>query len=236
LYRSVLLPKTPGMPLVSFPPLRLILPSPAGRRIFQGAAPLSSLYRQAYAGDPEWYFGDSLYNDFYFNPILEIKDKSKFTINHSIGQGVYWYSITVPASRTTLASIREIMRRDLYDYFGYDVKVEKRIRSYYKMTCTEAVRKKLKTKGGHPDWKGDNGGLKMTNMPWNPSFVGNLFRTPGLCVIDDTGIKGNIDIDFPANLTDFEDEKKALKAIGIDVVKAEKEFKVIVIREKPDQK
>ena len=236
LYRSVLLPQTTGMPSAGWPPLRLILPYSPGARIFQGAAPLSSLYRQAYAGDPEWYFGDSLYNIFYFHPVLEIKDKSKFTIDPSTGQGVYLYSITVPASRTTLASIREIMRRDLYDYFGYDVKVEKRIRSYYKMTCTEAVRKKLKTKGGRPDWKGDNAGLKMTNMPWNPALVGNLFRTPGLCVIDNTGIKGNIDIDFPVNLTDFEDEKKALKAIGIDVVKAEKEFKVIVIREKPDQK
>ncbi len=99
----------------------------------------------------------------------------------------------------------------------------------------------LKTKGGQAFiHNGKAEGLTLTNQPVSAlaDFIlaqSEVFRTA--IVIDDTGIKGNIDIKLDCNLTDYVDIVRALRENGLDLVKGEKEMKVLVIRDKqPDTK
>ncbi len=212
---------------------------------------LSWLYKLAYIGRPSWNYGDSLYNEYYLKPILEIKDTGKFIPNHATGEGIFSYSARYPRNNKYSfepndaylkgllgkEDIRLRMQRDLNNYFNYDVQIETRKVPVYNLVVKDDRAGRLKTKGGrtkldYPD--GSYAGINAKNITISQVIQQLvLSRRPAstheIPIFDATEIKDNIDIKIDAIF--FEDWLKELQKNGLDVVLTEKDMKCIVVRD-----
>jgi hypothetical protein len=238
LFRSLLSKWRPGIPMQQSDYFWSISPP---YHLFQlSCVSLSNLYDCAY-GDTIWnipYSGNSMmpnsYGKYWLNPLLELPDSSNFEYDLKTGRGLYCYSLSVPLSKAKTLIMREIMKNDLRNYFGYDVSVELRQMPYWKLIASEDAKINLRTKGiaisadsdadGYSRFEIINGPVyKLIQVLW-----GNHQSEPPF--IDETGIKGNIDIRLDADLSDLNDIKKSLQQYGLDLEKSVKEMKVIIIR------
>ena len=128
--------------------------------------------------------------------------------------------------------MQQVMQSELKNYFGYEVRVEKRVLPYWRLIATAEARTKLRTKGGQSNVTGNHLGVKITNKPvssliyiiWGENQDEPFFA-------DETGITGNIDLDLNCLLTDFNDLKNELKKNGLELVQGRKEMNAIVIRD-----
>ncbi|MBS1682215.1 MAG: redoxin domain-containing protein [Bacteroidetes bacterium] len=202
--------------------------------------PLYGLYNYAYLGQSDWDASDSLMNGkFYTKPLLEICDTSLFQydFNVEVGKGTYNYSLTIPPDEVSLSMIMALMQRDLKTVFKYVVSVETRTMPVWKLIAKPGAANKLKTKGEKKFFTpGTNvTGYKIVNWP-RQYLIGSLSfylkeRYRGDVFVDETGVSGNIDFTFEADMTDIQDIRKNLQKQGLDLVRGEKELKVIVIRD-----
>lgn len=211
-----------------------------------------TLYRLAFTGRDHWNYSDTLlYSSFYYNPILKVRDSSLFLVDRATGKNLFSYSICFPEERMAEQTyhpysiernpkLQQMIRRDLENYFGFDVQVEVRKMPCYRLIATKEARIKLKTKGEktsvtRPD--GEKAGIVAKNIPiyqllryLNNSGGHPKLSETGLTFIDDTGILGNIDIIIDAIY--FSDWIKELNKNGLRLEHGEREMKVIVIRDK----
>lgn len=201
--------------------------------------PLYGLYNYAYIGGSDWDASDSLNGKFYPKPILEICDTSLFQhdFTFDVGKGTYNYSLTIPPADVSQSTIMTLMQRDLKTAFKYDVAVETRTMPVWKLIAKPGAAKKLKTKGGEKFFTpGSNvTGYKIVNWPCQYLIASLSFylneRYRGEVFVDETGISGNIDFTFEADMTNMSDIRKNLHKQGLDLVRGTKELKVIVIRD-----
>ncbi len=203
---------------------------------FEAVWSLPMLYTYAYIGNTDWYYGDSLYSDFYINPLVVDVDSSRFFPDVANGDNMYWYSLIVPPSKLTANYLLTGIQRDLDYYFGYEVKVEKRKMPYLRIVAKPDARRKLETKGGEEfvDPNVNNSWFKGTNIPLERFLKIFCYLTnQGLRVpfVDETGIDYHIDIDVDIVYQSFEDIRKVLNKVGLDVERGEREYKVLVIRD-----
>jgi uncharacterized protein (TIGR03435 family) len=212
----------------------------ADKGMYQGTGlPLVWLYTMAYAGVINWQFGDSLYQVMSQSLVLEIKDTALFQFDFQLASGIYNYSLLVPPQKASREYLMKMMQKDLKGYFGYDVFIETRKMPYWKLIASEKAKRTLLTKGKKQVSIWSDNAYVIQNSP-----VENLLGLVAahevyskLPFMDETGIKGNIDIalsvDLLANkvLVSFEDIRKALKEKGLDLVKGERTMKVLVIKD-----
>lgn len=125
----------------------------------------------------------------------------------------------------------EVMRRDLKNYFGYEVSRETRMMPYWSLTATEEAKGKLKSKSKTFEDERDATRIKAKKISMELVLAQIEQYNVGIPIIDDTNIKGLIDIDFSANMMDIEDVRKEFKKLGLILEKNKKEFKVLVIRD-----
>ncbi|WP_299672841.1 TlpA disulfide reductase family protein [uncultured Polaribacter sp.] len=200
--------------------------------------PLPQLYYMAYGDTIPYRWGTiNSYGKYWYEPLLETKDSLNPNWSPKNEELRYNYSLTVPKEKGSAQYLQEAMRRDLQTYFGYAVSVETRMMPYWKLVATKKAKRKLKTK-----YQGD----KMTQGKEFLPNTGCAFRNGtisqvinlissyyqrGAPFIDETGIDFRIDFELEAILTDFEDVKRGLQKSGLDLVKGEKEMKVVVIRD-----
>lgn len=198
---------------------------------------LGDLYRIAYFGKTyRWHYGDSANGNYHYSPILEIKDKSKFESDYSLGKNLFCYSQILPQERRNPREMREVLKRDLKNFLGYDVTIEYREMPYLSLTLSRDARSALITKGG--DRKKSTSSLTHINSINRPisDVLTFLSYNLGLVetdrpIVDETGMEGNIDIQFNAIMTDLDDVKRALREKGLLLVEKKKRMKCIVIRE-----
>lgn len=197
---------------------------------------LGDLYRLAYFGRTYWYPEDSVFGHVRYSPILEIEDKSKFESNFSLGKNLFCYSQVLPFERRNPDQMMEVMQRDLKNFFGYDVEVEMRQMPYLSLVVSDTA--KMKSLTSNRRLGESSSSLIDINYIDKPIF--NLvallnFRLNlvliDLPLIDETGIRNNVDVSFKAIMTDLSEVKAALQKLGLDVVKKKRLMKVIVIRE-----
>ena len=200
------------------------------------SVPLYWLYNYAYMGQNRWsLFRDSLYGKVSLTPVLEISDPTPFDFDFGKKaiKGLYNYSLSVPISKATPQFMMEMMQGELKSYFGYDASIEIRKMPCWKLIATENAKQNLKTKGGailHSEFLPT--GISLKNVPINEILMEiSTYHQTEPPFIDETDITTNIDISIDALLTDLHDIKEALIRIGLDLVKTEKEMKVIVIRD-----
>jgi thiol-disulfide isomerase/thioredoxin len=199
---------------------------------FETLGTVDRLYNLVYTGKNIIRFDDSVYGKFYAYPVWETKDSSlAFNGKDPI---LFCYSLSVPSSRSSEEYLKQHMQRDLQNYFGYEVSVETRKMPCWKLVVNEDALKSPKTLGGTEFFKSWNGaGLIAKNWPIQ-RLIRTIYVSTGqhLILFNDTGIEGNIDIDLSNCLmSDMNSLKKNLQANGLDLIKGEKEMKVIVVRD-----
>lgn len=238
-YRALITEFIPGTPKMGWP-VNQLFRFPFGitqdsRVLFEGSESLEALYRFAFTGYLQWSNYDTIYKYVYPKIILEMEDSSLF---RSADSGQYVYSLVAPKMHWSATYLMESMQNDLKRYFGYDARMESRIFSYLKIVATDKV-EKLKTKGEKTSLKTDYIMYKGINCPLNSFFQSSLgklnyWETLGKVpvIINETGIDYNVDIDVKINCTDWKDVQKVFKELGFEFVAAEKEFKVLVIRDR----
>ena len=202
-----------------------------------GCAPLFWLFNLAYFGKDLWGIWD---NDFYgkisVKPILELSDSSAFDFDftHDVGKGIYNFSVKLPDERVSRHAILTELQKCLQNAFGYSASIEMRERPVWKLIAIKEVAK-LKTKGETPLIEDEAGtGYTLKNQDVRTllaAIQSYLHNEDWLPFMDETGISGNIDIALDADLTSFEGVRKELQRHGLDLVKAKRRMKVLVIRE-----
>lgn len=208
--------------------------------------PLYALYNYAYIGRWTWSWRDpDFYGKYYYKPVLEMQDSSLFDYDYrfNVGKGTYNYSLNIPPGKVSKEYLMEEIRSNLKSIFGYEVLIDVRQMPVWKLIAMPGVDKKLKTMGGTVDtglgnpqtgYKNISAGFAIKNQPIThllnliTSIVSEGDLTP---FFDETNITTNIDITIEADLTDFEDIKKALRRHGLDFVRSTKKMKVVVIRD-----
>lgn len=203
--------------------------------LVQGCGTLEQLYRFAYTGYSGWDYGDPLYHEMYPLPQLELANMKDFMTNPVTRQGYYCYSLSVPPERATVPDLMKLMQSDLKEYFGYDVRIEKRKMPVYRLTASPDASEALKNKradrsGDHHGWLG----IRLTNITMSILIeqVFNKHIRDKPPIIDDTGINTKIDINLDANLWDLSDIRSQLEKIGLFLIEDEQVLNVIVISKK----
>ncbi len=196
------------------------------------AASLKQLYLYAYFGAESWRVRDtSLYGKYSNNLALEIHDSSLFQSSSTKNQ--FCYSLIVPPDKGSKENLQIAMQRDLKTYFGYDVSVEARKISCWRLVSTEKAAAMLKAKGGNEYIETiiPNAIYNLHNVSTNGlnGLVQCVANVTKGTVIDETGITGKIDITL--HMMDVDDLKQSLRSSGLDLIQSEKEMKVLVIRD-----
>lgn len=196
--------------------------------------PLEALYKYAYYGRLGWSSMDTAWYGKYFpRAIIETADSSVFHFDYTVvpAKNVFCYSMIMPAELATEKRMQEFMQRDLQNYFGFEVSIETRKFSCLKLIATDEAPLKLRTKGeAHVNQYIEI--IPRAKYRLQNATVGRLIRglgSFGNVILDETGIKGNIDITIECVTED--DILKSLQENGLSLVPTEKEMKVLVIRD-----
>lgn len=231
LYRSILVKFNPEQSVGN----RAIFNSEIGRLLQFVNVSMDDLYMMAY-GDTVHrlpMLEQSSYGRLYQRPIWENKEANKY-FNNSRNASLYFsYSMKTP-TQLPVRQLQENMQRDLKNYFGFDVKVEKRMMPYWKLIAKPSAIRELATKGGEPyDGEYDYAEFTLNNVPISRLikylWAHNQKEPP---FVDSTGIVGNIDINLKVFAFDsIEKIKWALRENGLDLILVQKEMDVIVIRD-----
>lgn len=170
--------------------------------------------------------------------VLEVKDPSGVISNQNGAPFKAWlrdhawcYEVIVPSQLS--ANVFEIMRSDMTRLFPqYIASVEKRA-----MPCLVLVRTsdndKLKSSQTSSVSNADAFSLSITNSSIQllVSQLNHYLQHLNKPVVDDTGYKGNVDINLDARLSSVEDLRKALKAYDLDLIEKKHDIEVLVIRD-----
>ncbi len=195
--------------------------------------PLEKLYLSAYLGGADW---KSLAKEMkYPYIVLEVSDSGLFEFDYNTPdfKGLYNYNLAVPATKLKDYNFfLKTFQQELKNAFGFEAVVENRSVPVWKLTAKPGTAEKLRTKGTIIKQGGSPIGIPLINQPVSRLIkIIYSYHQGDFPIIDETGIEHNIDIKIEALMTDLEDIRKSLQKNGLDLVKAEKEMKVLVIRD-----
>src|SRR5882724_1330358 len=244
LYRSLLSNWTPGTPLYE---QEKMVYSESENNVFHHpgrfelcGTTVSRLYSAAYLGRWGFAMDDSaFYGKLWPKPIFEVQDSTLLKLDVITGKNYYCYSLVIPPSKAKREYMMRIMQNDLKNYFGYDVSIQIRKMPYWKVITTGEAKEKLRSKVNGAELVGTE--IK----PWSKYSYKNLpmfefikiieffsgVTNVGSPILDETGINEPIDITVEWFKNDYNSVRKALQKNGLDLVKGEKEMKVLVIQD-----
>jgi hypothetical protein len=146
----------------------------------------------------------------------------------------YCYDLVLPAGIP--GSGYAWFRSDIDRIFPkYDVKIEHQTRKYIALQRTSEINK-LHSAGGPQVWTQDQYGLTMHYQNWK-MFYWQLddyyFQQSPLPVVDETGLKGAIDIELTANMSDVTSLNEALKNYDLKIVEKTGAIDIMVVSDRP---
>lgn len=232
---------------------------PGEGRVRASTVTLSQLYNIAYS-DTLWNqfrgrkmstlkFPDTLENPFvrtpygrhWYKPLIETQDAVPFDTKYN-------YSLILKDAGINAQRLKQIMQRDLAEHFRYDASVE-----FREMPCWRLVVKdrklirglRAKEKEGSFDVvENDDGSYSLNNatsrdiiwmLATNYGYLdfdyGLMPKETQFPFFDETGIDFLIDFRFRKDYT-FDQFKRYLNSMGLDVVRGNRRMKVIVIRDR----
>ncbi|MEP7376212.1 MAG: TlpA disulfide reductase family protein [Chitinophagaceae bacterium] len=188
----------------------------------------------------------SSYGLYWYKPILQVKDSSKFTSPAN----KYNYSLKVPLEKGSASFLRDAMQRDLDIYFGYKATVDSRLMPCWKLVASDEAKILLQTKMRGQDFKEEKNDSAYLFYNANIQDIIRLFTIaygygiaqPNMAIgapfIDETDITGQID--FWITHTEFDEMKKGdidagmkfLERLKLKMKKGEKKMKVVVIADR----
>ncbi|MBN8837173.1 MAG: redoxin domain-containing protein [Sphingobacteriia bacterium] len=208
---------------------------------------LNALYELAYFGTPgtdslnSWFWSDDKYEKSIPKPILEIKDKSAFGFDYLSGKNMFAYSLLVPKNiARNIDAVKEYLQRDLKMTFGYDARLEIRKMPYWRLILLDTTLKdKLTSKGDSTYFQNiiNNYSFRAKNLTLRQFIHWFECINTSYPVINETGITGGVDISINGCLrtASFNDVRKVLQEIGMDIIQGSKNFQVLVLRDPVDR-
>jgi thiol-disulfide isomerase/thioredoxin len=164
---------------------------------------------------------------------LDVSDTSKYVFAAHETANLYCYELVAPT--TDWDSIKIMMREDLKRYFNLQAVMEKR-----KMICLVISAEDTALLSTNSLGKAYGKGYNMFsvdthNRPfWAFIYLlafDYLFHSP-YPIIDETGIKGKVNLHFDAKMDDWRSIAAGLKKYKVNMRLEEREIPVLVIREK----
>ncbi|MBN9382733.1 MAG: hypothetical protein J0H74_18355 [Chitinophagaceae bacterium] len=185
-------------------------------------ADLKTLYRIAYTGYQRFAPSDSVYGHIFPYPLVELSDDHGL-LKEAAGRK-YNYSLSLPENQGKKEGLLNYMRKDLDNYFGSHVVVERRRMPYWKVTL-------------------DTGKNSIKTVPyetyrsyWLDALLFQLseYDKDGLYFINESGLEDRGCIELPAfySYTRKTDLFTIMINAGFKIEKSEKEMAVIVVRDK----
>ncbi|MNL01980.1 hypothetical protein D3C87_1224680 [compost metagenome] len=206
---------------------------------------LMDLYNVAYFGQSRLWWSDSLYKTHQFFssysrgnilPFLETRDSSDFFYDFKTFDGLYTYSLSVPKEKASRDFIMKCIRLDLQKYFHYDAKIEIRLRPIWRLvvidkSAVEKLRVKASEDPSHskPLEYSAYKNVPVTTLTGILSQLMSKNYDKAVTFFDETGIDYNLNLKLTSNLRDLESVKHELTKSGLDLIKGEREMKVLMI-------
>lgn len=208
-----------------------LLPIEDGRYFQVTGVPLKHLYYIAFTGRAFWPIQDSLYPRF----------TRSFVVDSIPGQsaGVDWnklynYRIAFHDRQDPLLFL-QTLQEDLNRAMAYTAGVERRVMPYWRLVALNGDTMRVATRDTHAATHGKvtQASLHYINHPLWP-LVANLqaLYSDGPPILNETGIRGPIDLHLDAILSDWNSVVAGLRSAGLDLVKGHKMMDVIVLRPK----
>lgn len=232
-YRSILCKWTPKDPVFNTSQYY----RDRGRSDILGKS-IDFLYMYAYLGsyDDDIPPYDAAYGLYWPKAVIEVHDTSAFIPDKKTGSNMFSYSLKVPISKDTPGKMKHIMQQDLSNFFGYSAIFELRKMPCWKLLAAPDAESKLslvyqKVDKNHAVASWDELIIKNEKIALLITGIAESTHMSGVPIIDETNLKNDINIylDFIPN--DLASMQKALRKYGLDLVKGEKEMKVLVIRD-----
>jgi hypothetical protein len=144
---------------------------------------------------------------------------------------MFSYSLILPPEKGSKENLQKAVQRDLETYFGFHASIESRKFRFWRLVATDSAAAKLATKGNKRGYEEiiPRVIVKNSNVPMNHLVNYCLMYTNGELIVDETGIKQNID--FTADMMDFDGMVKCLAKYGLKLIPSEREMKSLVIRD-----
>lgn len=187
--------------------------------------------------DPDFYlmFGGRLIWEARDSTLLfSLDTKEEF---RKLPDSIKWFSYEIILPRSDSARINELMLQDLNDYFGhhYNIVGSREVREVECWVLASVDSTKIMSKGENISIRIDQNSkqIQVSNitvdefMFWWQAL--SLYYHP-VPIINETGIKGTIDLDLEVDPSDFEAVKKAISAYGLEFRLEKRLLDMIVIR------
>jgi thiol-disulfide isomerase/thioredoxin len=167
---------------------------------------------------------------------LEVPDTTKYVMevnSRQVTANMYCYELVAPT--TSRDTLRMLMREDLKRYFNLEARMEKR-----KITCLVISADDTTLLSANSTVKRFGKGYNMysvdaPNEPFWEFIFGLAFdylvRSP-YPILDETGIKGKVNLHFDAKMDDWKSIATGLKKYSVKMRLEEREIPVLVIKEK----
>lgn len=204
-----------------------------------GAESFPELYMLAYFGrviTPD----DSAFGKIYSRPVLEVTNDAPFIGNSQKedSSNLYIYKLKYPDNIKDVKAIMHVMQNDLKNYLGYDVSLEERDVPCWILTATDEARKKLPSTSPHYLNGNMDTGFVAKKFPIKDLIKGIWWTLPDRTVpiINETGIKGNIDIEIKHLIINQKEMNKGLVENGLILTKGIKKMTALVIRDPEKEK
>jgi hypothetical protein len=150
---------------------------------------------------------------------------------------MYNYALYLDSSRISQRVMMDILQNDLKNTFGFYASVQKRSCPVVRLISTDTtLNTKLISRSSKSSFSKGSlaAGFKARNISVD-AFLTILINTLGEADIrpffNETGINGNIDIDFDANMYSFEDVQYELAKYGLALVTGSRDLDVVVIKD-----
>jgi hypothetical protein len=207
---------------------------------------LQGLIRIAYTGLPAWNGYSSLYDSLSMNLVSESSNTSLLPKADRLkGKNLFSYSLTINRKGATPKDFRKALLNELEQAFGFSSGIEMRQVKIYNLVILDRTKAlKLRTNGGqrHYTTFQGKGGFTVSNWKINDLLrvsdlilpVRKMYEYDGAMTplfFDSTGLDFNIDLSIRADLYDYNDVLKSLRAQGLDLVESQRLMPCIVIKD-----
>lgn len=187
------------------------------------------MYYYAFAGKRYWSVDDSLYGTLSKAIVFDAGDDAGIGVDSGAR-----YNYRLAVNKTIgVNDFMGALREDLDRSMPYTAALEYRLMPYWRLTAIGGDTTRLATKSIEAVGQVSHSSINVKNHPLKViiQLLDHYFPY-GEPILDETGIKGNIDLSMAAVLSDREDLRKGLEKAGIVMEKGEKLMKVIVLKPK----
>lgn len=210
-------------------PIVTLQPDNPSRHFQALGVTLKHLYYYAFTGKIYWAMTDSLYPNFSRDIIVEQDGRQSEYLDWN---KLYNYRL-VFQQRMDQPSALHKLQEDLNSVMPYTAKLEKRKMPYYKLVILGSDTSRIATKHGAIKGKITQAAIDMVNHPlWPLLYYIHMAHWENAIILDETKLKGNVDIRFNAILSDLSSLKQGLRKAGLDLEQDWRVMNVIVLTRK----